>query len=65
MDVGDSEDPDQTAERFGVHWLSGSSAGEQGLTTPRGAVADFSMFVWQTKPGGVQRLAEILGEKGR
>ncbi|WP_297614994.1 hypothetical protein [Nocardia sp.] len=32
---------------------------------PRGAVADFSMFVWQTKPGGVQRLAEILGEQGR
>ncbi|WP_433761568.1 hypothetical protein [Nocardia sp. CA-135398] len=32
---------------------------------PRGAVADFSMFVWQTKPAGVQRLAEILGEQGR
>ncbi|TLF54999.1 hypothetical protein [Nocardia cyriacigeorgica] len=32
---------------------------------PRGAVADFSLFVWQTKPAGVQRLAEVLGEHGR
>ncbi|MGW6619612.1 hypothetical protein ACWF99_00190 [Nocardia sp. NPDC055002] len=32
---------------------------------PRGAVSDFSFFVWQTKPDGVQRLAEILGERGR
>ncbi|WP_040785974.1 hypothetical protein [Nocardia pneumoniae] len=28
-------------------------------------MADFSLFVWQTKPCGVQRLAEILGEQGR
>jgi SLT domain-containing protein len=30
---------------------------------PDGAVADFSLFVWQTKPTGVARLAEILGDK--
>lgn len=30
---------------------------------PRPAKADFSMFVWQTKPMGVERLGELLGDR--